>query len=128
VDNISKIFIAIEDGEDEVTKKFLEDDPTLANATNSRGQTAFWWAASFGRTPIIKQMLEEPIRGILDYRKSDNLLRTALDAAEAYNNCEIIEMLNPVFGVGVYTAYAENEEEEAAEFDSSPPKPEEPGF
>ncbi len=111
MDKVEALFTAIEDGENEVTKKLLEDDPTLANATNSRGQTAFWWAASFGRTPIIKQMLEEPIRGILDYRKSDNLLRNALHAAKAYNNREIIEMLNPVFGVGVYTAYEEEEED-----------------
>lgn len=103
------LFNAIEDGEDEVAIQILENSPNLANAMNQNGQTAFWWAASYNRTQVIELMLREPIRRNINFQKTDNFFRSPLDAAKAYNNREIITLLNPLYGVGVESKYLEDE-------------------
>ena len=109
MDDTARLFAALEDSENETARHLLEADPSLANAANSNGQTAFWWAASYGRTEIIQQMLREPIRGILDYWKADNLLHDPLEAAEAYSHHAVIALLEPLYGVNVETDYSEAE-------------------
>lgn len=98
-----KLFAAIRSGDVPTASALLREKPELSNAINDYDQTAFWQAACRGRTELIQQMLEEPIISMLEPLKPDFKLRDALEAARHYNHRDVIEMLEPVFEVGVYS-------------------------
>ncbi len=81
----------------------IRDNPALVSSENSLRQTPFWLASCNGLTEVVKEMLQEPYKPFLDVEKKDSGFRDALDAAKAMYNEDIVEILNPIFGVGVYT-------------------------
>ena len=102
MDAALQLFEAIEADDIQSASELLRTSPSLANATNEYGQTAFWQASSRGRIELVQQMLNDPIASILEPLTPDRWSRDALDAAEAYGHRDIVALLEPVFEVGIY--------------------------
>ena len=102
MDAALQLFEAIEADDIRSASELLRTSPSLANATNEYGQTAFWQASSRGRIELVQQMLNDPIASILEPHTPDCWSRDALDAAEAYGHRDIVALLEPVFEVGIY--------------------------
>jgi len=100
---INDIFSAVENEDFEGFKQLLTETPALINSANEYGQTPFWCASSYGHTKFIELAIQTPmIRSALEHDKRDHRGRHALHAAQAFHNNDIIKLLNPIFGVGVY--------------------------
>jgi len=95
-----QIFNALETEDLSSVRTLLNEQPDLVKAENRLGQTPFWLASCMGFTRLVEIMLEEPCRSYLQHDKPDQAGRTALDAARAYNNDEVIRILEPVFAAG----------------------------
>ena len=100
--SVGLIFHALEEGNVEAVSKMLVDNPNLVNEKNNYGQSVFWLSCCLGHVELVKQILKEPISNIVNIDARDECLRSALDAARDFDNQEIIELLNLVFGVAEY--------------------------
>ena len=97
------IFRVLAEGDVETASRMLAETPELVNEQNQFGQSVFWIACCLGYREFVKQALAEPVLSVLDISARDECLRSALDVARDFENVEIIEILNPFFGVNDFT-------------------------
>lgn len=85
--------------------EILSKHPEKVNLQDEMGRTPFWIAAYFGHTDLVQKMIQPPIINHLDFSTLDNYHMDALDAAKSMNRRGVIELLEPLFGVGVYKTH-----------------------
>lgn len=105
----TELFEAIFRGETTLAIEIINKQPSLMNAVNEDGQSAFWQAACRGRVEILQHMLMEPHRSAVDIHKTDRWSRDALEISEAYQHKDVIALLSPHYGVDEYNSGAEAE-------------------
>jgi len=115
------LFESLDKEDIELAKKLLEEDPSLVRAENRLGQTPFWTASCMGLTSLVEFMLEEPCRSHLQHDKPDRGMRTALDAARAYNNDDVVDILEPVFEAGADSKKAASAHDDKQQVTPPPP-------
>jgi len=98
----NELYYALNQRDGEAVIAFIRENPELVASENALGQSPFWLASCKGLIDAVKEMLKEPYSKFLVFDKQDSRFRDALDAAEAMQHDDIVEILNPIFGVGVY--------------------------
>ena len=97
MDNIKKIFEAVESQDVKEYKRLLDEDPTLINQRNEHEQTVFWHACIRLPYETIKQtIVDEKIGRVLDVDLCDRWGRFPHDAAKAYEREDVVKLLYQV--------------------------------
>jgi len=79
------------DGHIEIVRLLLNDKRVDINKANKYGRTPFYFACCYGKTEIMKYMLESGRE--MDINKADNDGNTGLDKAKEKGNIDIVKLI-----------------------------------